>query len=239
MAENPSRGRALLTSPGLRWSILAGVVIVGLVIALASTLGGQTDPYAADNASSNGAQGSGAQLSGEGSDEPRTVLDDQQRAAADLPGCHGTGDEQVSAEGELSQFVVGCMADGEQLTLAELQGGQPLVLNLWAYWCPPCRYELPALQDAQRTLGDDVRIATVHIDASETRGLALLEDLGIDLIAAEDPEKQLPVELGAPPVLPLTVFLRPDGETAHLLVEPMYSEQEVLDAVEEHLGVSA
>ncbi|KAF1065923.1 MAG: Thiol-disulfide oxidoreductase ResA [Pseudomonas citronellolis] len=28
--------------------------------------------------------------------------------------------------------------------------GRPLVLNLWASWCPPCRREMPALQAAQQ-----------------------------------------------------------------------------------------
>lgn len=28
--------------------------------------------------------------------------------------------------------------------------GQPVVINLWATWCPPCRREMPVLQEAQR-----------------------------------------------------------------------------------------
>lgn len=46
------------------------------------------------------------------------------------------------------------------LTLTTLDGqsvewgaptGRPRVLNLWATWCPPCRRELPAFFDAQRS----------------------------------------------------------------------------------------
>ena len=29
-------------------------------------------------------------------------------------------------------------------------GGKPLVLNVWATWCPPCRRELPAFAQAQQ-----------------------------------------------------------------------------------------
>jgi thiol-disulfide isomerase/thioredoxin len=37
---------------------------------------------------------------------------------------------------------------GGTLDLANLKG-RPLVINLWATWCPPCRREMPALAAAQ------------------------------------------------------------------------------------------
>lgn len=42
--------------------------------------------------------------------------------------------------------------DAQTLQLDQLaqQRGQPLVINLWATWCPPCRREMPALLQAQR-----------------------------------------------------------------------------------------
>lgn len=45
-----------------------------------------------------------------------------------------------------------------ELALERLEGGtvrldglkgKPVVINLWATWCPPCRREMPALRDAQ------------------------------------------------------------------------------------------
>jgi len=37
------------------------------------------------------------------------------------------------------------LLNGGQITLSGLRG-QPVVLNVWATWCPPCRQEMPALE---------------------------------------------------------------------------------------------
>lgn len=39
---------------------------------------------------------------------------------------------------------------GEIITLSELHG-RPVLINLWATWCPPCRAEMPDLQTIYET----------------------------------------------------------------------------------------
>src|SRR5699024_8765910 len=39
--------------------------------------------------------------------------------------------------------------DGSPVQLAQLIG-KPMVVNLWATWCPPCRREMPMLEAAQQ-----------------------------------------------------------------------------------------
>lgn len=43
--------------------------------------------------------------------------------------------------------------DGGTATLADL-GGKPMVINLWATWCPPCRAEMPMLVEASQRMPD-------------------------------------------------------------------------------------
>ena len=50
--------------------------------------------------------------------------------------------------------------DGGTTSLSAASG-KPMVVNLWATWCPPCRREMPVLANAQ-TQRDDVTFAFVN-----------------------------------------------------------------------------
>jgi thiol-disulfide isomerase/thioredoxin len=56
--------------------------------------------------------------------------------------------------------------DGDTFTLGDLRG-QPVVINFWATWCPPCRAEIPHFQQASRTYNGQVAI--VGVDDGEPR----------------------------------------------------------------------
>lgn len=40
--------------------------------------------------------------------------------------------------------------DGTPVALTEVAGNKPMVVNLWASWCPPCIREMPVLEKAQQ-----------------------------------------------------------------------------------------
>jgi thiol-disulfide isomerase/thioredoxin len=50
--------------------------------------------------------------------------------------------------------------EGNMVTLNELMD-QPVFLNFWATWCPPCIGELPGIQDLYGTYKDKVRFVLV------------------------------------------------------------------------------
>ncbi len=55
--------------------------------------------------------------------------------------------KQLTSESSLPDISLVTL-DGTSVKLAALQG-KPVVINLWASWCPPCHREMPVFQDAQ------------------------------------------------------------------------------------------
>jgi YD repeat-containing protein len=49
----------------------------------------------------------------------------------------------------LPDLVLTALDDGAEVRLDRF-AGQPVVVNLWATWCPPCVREMPVLQQAQQ-----------------------------------------------------------------------------------------
>lgn len=100
--------------------------------------------------------------------------------------------------------------DGSPADLARFRG-KPLVVNLWATWCPPCVREMPVLHRAQ---ADHPAVHFVFINQGETaqrvapwlsaRGLALRNVL-------LDPKGDALAVLGQRG-LPTTLFFNAEGE---------------------------
>ena len=143
----------------------------------------------------------------------------------------------VPAKGPLAGLTLECLTDGAPVDVGAALAGKPAVLNLWAYWCAPCRAELPAMAQFAERAGDAVTVLTVHEDKNQDRGLAVLAELGVRLPAVDDPESLLVAAARAPNVLPVTVLLRADGSVAALLPVPFTDADQIAAAVREHLGV--
>jgi peroxiredoxin len=82
---------------------------------------------------------------------------------------------------------------GDTVSLASLRG-EPVMLNIWATWCIPCREEMPALEALHRQYADaGLRIVGVSVDAAGlTRDIeAFLGDVGVTFTILHDPAERV------------------------------------------------
>ena len=88
--------------------------------------------------------------------------------------------------------------------------GTPIVLNIWASWCVPCRREMPVLQDAHARFGDQIAFIGVnHLDQRE-EALDFLAETGVGYPSGYDPDGSVARTYGAFGV-PTTYFITASG----------------------------
>lgn len=71
--------------------------------------------------------------------------------------------------------------DGNQITLFDLRG-KVVVINLWTSWCPPCRAEMPAIENvyrANKQQGLEVLAVNSTNQDSEANAAAFVQELGL------------------------------------------------------------
>jgi cytochrome c biogenesis protein CcmG/thiol:disulfide interchange protein DsbE len=79
--------------------------------------------------------------------------------------------------------------DGDTLRLASLRG-TPVLLNVWATWCPPCREEMPRLQALHERFADrGLRVIGVSVDSrgAEDAIRRFLDEGGYTFTILHDP----------------------------------------------------
>lgn len=99
--------------------------------------------------------------------------------------------------------------DGRPVNVTDFVGA-PVVVNLWATWCPPCQREMPVLAEAQRK---NAGITFLFADQGESAAVVrpylsarvpLLRNVLLDSAG------QLPVHVGSQ-ALPVTLFFSANG----------------------------
>jgi len=112
--------------------------------------------------------------------------------------------------------------------IAALQG-YPVVVNVWASWCGPCRFEFPVLQKLSARYGK--RVAFLGVDSQDSADAArtFLREEPVPYPSYSDPDEEIADSLGATLGLPDTAFYDRRGELVYLKQGP-YAEDADLEA---------
>ena len=99
---------------------------------------------------------------------------------------------------------------GELLSTEELKG-KVVFINFWATWCPPCRAEMPSLQELYNELKNDNRIIFLFVneddDAAKAKNFLQSKQYSFPLSFREG---RIPADIYSG-TLPTTIVLNKEG----------------------------
>ncbi len=182
--------------PAARWSIAGLVLVVAAVIAIwprdEDPAPAPADPPASDVAAA--------------------------RADADLPPCPVSTGTTPPGLRALSGVRADCLADGSSVDLARVLAGRPVLVNVWATWCVPCKEELPLLA-RYAAEPDAVPVVGLAVQSTPADALELLAALKVRLPTLADPDGAAGRALRLPAGLPASYVVGADG-TVRLVADP-------------------
>jgi peroxiredoxin len=134
-----------------------------------------------------------------------------------LAGC--TKEPGRGAEGSPAPAFQAMTLAGDTVSLESLRGA-PVLLNLWATWCAPCRRETPFLQTVHERYGSrGLQVVGVTTDtrAAVDDVRAFLKEFGVTYRILHDPDARS-MDLFSAIGLPATYLIGGDGviRWAHL-----------------------
>ena len=109
--------------------------------------------------------------------------------------------------------------DAYEERIAELRG-YPAVVNVWASWCGPCRFEFPSFQRAAATYGKRVAFLAIDSQDSDDAAATFLREEPVPYPSYTDPDEEIVESIGATLGLPDTAFYDRRGELVFLKQGP-------------------
>ncbi|GAC1372546.1 MAG: TlpA disulfide reductase family protein [Actinomycetota bacterium] len=155
-------------------------------------------------------------------------------------GC-GPGRAAVAVGGQIPlACTVALLPDGTAATLAQIAGGKPLVINVWASWCGACIKEMPDFQKVYGAAGDQVRFVGLDLlgvdGESRSGAVQFSRQRAVSYPLAYDDGGLLYSRVSLRVLPPTTAFVRADGTLSGINIGQL-STNDLRQAIRTYLGI--
>jgi cytochrome c biogenesis protein CcmG, thiol:disulfide interchange protein DsbE len=164
----------------------------------------------------------------EGAGNPESQLSAEQATAT----LESAPPELAALREEANELLPGGV-DAVEARLVELEG-TPVVINKWASWCGPCRFEFPFFQEQAIHRGDEIAFLGIDSDDSDDAARTFLDELPLPYPSYADPDSEIAQSLDADREFPATVFIDSSGEQVHVKRGGYGSEDDLIADIERY-----
>lgn len=117
--------------------------------------------------------------------------------------------------------------------------GFPVVVNVWASWCGPCRHEFPFFQAQATKYADRIAFLGVDVADSDAAAKTFLGELPLPYPSYTDPgsgvsDAAIAKSLDVGPGVPNTIFFDRDGEVAYHWRGSYAEEKDLAEQIERY-----
>jgi cytochrome c biogenesis protein CcmG, thiol:disulfide interchange protein DsbE len=141
--------------------------------------------------------------------------DEQPKSAAAQPSqLEGAPAPLARLHSQANQLLDGG-ADAFEHRLKQLRG-YPVVVNKWASWCGPCRFEFPFFQKQATKRARTVGFVGVDSNDSDEDAKEFLRDYPVPFPSYKDPNLEIAAVFNAVQAFPSTAFYDPKGKLAYV-----------------------
>lgn len=152
------------------------------------------------------------------------------RAGLSDVGKGGINTSLLPKVGDEAPDFVAISPEGEIVHLSDFRG-QPVWLNFWGAWCPPCRAEMPDIQAAYEQLGPrGLTLLAISLGDKPSEALNFAELNGVTFDILLDPDRSLTSPTYPIYNFPTHIFIDENGIVQKVVLSEMSTDQAIAAA---------